>query len=74
MAIEGHADPHELRTARRRDFAQQRAEAVLQTLVRYGVAPSRLAVRSFGDVQPVAPGGRPEQRALNRRVEFRVEP
>ncbi|MEW6265295.1 MAG: OmpA family protein [Thermodesulfobacteriota bacterium] len=50
----------------------KRAEAVREVLTRYGVNKDRLAVKSFGEKQPVADNKTKEGRAKNRRVEFHV--
>ncbi|HET9655677.1 MAG TPA: OmpA family protein [Kineosporiaceae bacterium] len=51
-----------------------RAQAVLRQLVRTGVDPSRLTPAGFGERDPRLPNTSPENRAANRRVEFRLLP
>jgi outer membrane protein OmpA-like peptidoglycan-associated protein len=54
-------------------LSRSRAEAVKDHLVtRHGLAPARLVVAWFGQVQPLAPNTTPENRRANRRVEFRL--
>ena len=54
-------------------LAQRRATAVRDYLVsNFGIAQERLAVRGYGEEQPIASNDSPTGRALNRRVEFRV--
>jgi len=54
-------------------LSQARAAAVLDYLVAQGVAADRLASEGAGETEPVADNANEEGRALNRRVEFRVE-
>lgn len=52
-------------------LSQERAEAVLQSLVRgHGISPSRLRSFGCGLFSPVAPNDTEEGRAKNRRVEL----
>jgi OOP family OmpA-OmpF porin len=54
-------------------LSQQRAVAVKHYLVRRGVSPQRLVVRSYGPDRPRDQGKDSAARAKNRRVEFFVE-
>jgi OmpA-OmpF porin, OOP family len=72
IRIEGHTDdtgPRELNMV----LSQQRALSVKHYLVRRGVAPRRLVVRSYGPDRPREQGKDNTARAKNRRVEFIVE-
>jgi outer membrane protein OmpA-like peptidoglycan-associated protein len=72
IRIEGHTDdtgPRELNML----LSQQRSVAVKHYLVRRGVSPGRLVVRSYGPDRPREPGKDNTARAKNRRVEFIVE-
>jgi OOP family OmpA-OmpF porin len=72
IRIEGHTDdtgPRELNML----LAQQRAVSVKHYLVRRGVSPGRLVVRSYGPDRPREQGKDNTARAKNRRVEFIVE-
>jgi outer membrane protein OmpA-like peptidoglycan-associated protein len=52
-------------------LSQERAEAVLQALVRdHGIAADRLKAAGCGPFAPIAANGTEEGRALNRRVEL----
>jgi len=52
-------------------LSQDRAEAVLQTLIReHGIAPDRLKAHGCGQFAPVASNDTEEGRAKNRRVEL----
>jgi outer membrane protein OmpA-like peptidoglycan-associated protein len=53
-----------------RELSQHRAQAVVDALVKDGVAKTRLAAVGFGSLSPVAPNDTPEGRAQNRRVEL----
>lgn len=71
LEVSGHTDnagshDHNL------TLSQGRAEAVVQALVgQYGIDPSRLVAKGYGDSKPVAPNTSPANMAKNRRVELR---
>lgn len=72
IRIEGHTDdtgPRELNMV----LSQRRALAVKHYLVRRGVSPRRLTLRSYGPDRPREAGTDRGARAQNRRVEFIVE-
>ena len=71
VRIEGHTDSagNEQRNIR---LSQERAEAVLQALVRIGVSAERMEAIGHGPARPIADNGTPEGRAANRRVEFHI--
>jgi outer membrane protein OmpA-like peptidoglycan-associated protein len=50
----------------------QRAETVANYLVSKGLNKSRFIVKGYGETMPKVPNDTPQNRALNRRVEFRV--
>ena len=52
------------------DLGARRANAVRKILVRYGVNPDRLKVKSYGETRPIGDNDTDKGRALNRRVEF----
>lgn len=59
------------------NLSQQRAESVVNYLVRNGVERSRLSAKGMGMADPVAPNktngkDNPEGRQLNRRTTFRI--
>jgi outer membrane protein OmpA-like peptidoglycan-associated protein len=67
LEIRGHASNDEPDAER---LAEERARAVLRALVALGVDNQRLSTRGFGMKTPIAPNDTPENRAVNRRVDF----
>ncbi|HZT19681.1 MAG TPA: OmpA family protein [Dongiaceae bacterium] len=71
LEVAGHTDSsgtpeHNLK------LSEARAAAVVQALTTtYGIDPSRLEAKGYGDTQPVAPNTDDAGRAKNRRVELR---
>jgi outer membrane protein OmpA-like peptidoglycan-associated protein len=53
-------------------LSQARAEAVVNYLVQKGIAKERLVAKGYGKSQPAVPNDSDENRAKNRRVEFKV--
>jgi OmpA-OmpF porin, OOP family len=70
LEVRGHTAPTQSRSADRR-LGQLRARAVADELIRAGVSPERLIVRSLGSMTPVSRD--PAKMATNRRVEFVVQ-
>ena len=66
--IGGHADESGSQE-HNHQLSERRAQAVVERLQERGVDATRLAVRAFGELQPIDPG-RARARA-NRRVEIR---
>jgi outer membrane protein OmpA-like peptidoglycan-associated protein len=62
---EGEAD-------RNQNLSERRARAVVKSLVKAGVDPSRLTAVGFGADDFAAPNDTPENMARNRRIEFKV--
>jgi outer membrane protein OmpA-like peptidoglycan-associated protein len=69
LYIDGHASAHEKDTQR---LSERRADAVRTWLVAHGVTTQLVAAGS-GDTLPEEDDTRPEGRARNRRVEFRID-
>ncbi|RZA35583.1 MAG: DUF4398 domain-containing protein [Lysobacteraceae bacterium] len=68
IVIAGHAD--NTGDTRYNDvLAMQRAEAVRSALLKRGVDPARVAIRSFGEASPVASNDNVAGRQENRRVD-----
>lgn len=53
-------------------LSQARAEAVVTYLVQKGIVKERLVAKGYGKSQPSVPNDSDENRAKNRRVEFKV--
>lgn len=71
LEVSGHTDNSGAK-AHNMELSQGRAEAVVQWLVgQYGIDPSRLTPKGYGDTKPVQPNDNPAHMALNRRVELR---
>jgi OmpA-OmpF porin, OOP family len=55
------------------DLSERRARAVVEFLVREGVAGINLKSVGYGDTKPIAPNDTPANKQKNRRVEFTVK-
>ena len=53
-------------------LSENRAKSVLEYLVTNGIAKERLAYKGYGDSKPKVDNETPENRARNRRTEFKV--
>jgi chemotaxis protein MotB len=76
MRIEGHTDsmPFGETGSTNWDLSVQRAVSVLRFFAENRLlALDRLSAAGYGDRQPLVPNDSPENRALNRRVEFILE-
>jgi peptidoglycan-associated lipoprotein len=71
IQIQGHADERGT-TDYNLALGQSRAQRVFDYMVSKGIAPSRLAVVSFGEEQPLERGADDAAYTQNRRGEFRV--
>jgi OOP family OmpA-OmpF porin len=71
VEIQGHTDNSGDRELNMR-LSQRRAEAVQQWLIRHGVEPTRLTAKGYGPTRPLAPNITLQNRARNRRVQFRI--
>lgn len=72
LTVAGHTDSRG-DDAYNRDLSQRRAAAVKRFLVDAGVDGERIDAVGFGESEPVADNTTTEGRAMNRRVEFRLE-
>ncbi|MGN0032527.1 MAG: OmpA family protein [Candidatus Limimorpha sp.] len=70
IEISGHADDTGSDDYNMR-LSIERAESVRQALIIRDVDIVRMSVAGYGDKMPIAPNDSEENRALNRRVEFR---
>ena len=71
--VDGHTD-NVGSAATNKSLSEARARAVVQELVKQGIAASRLTPRGFGPDVPIADNRLEEGRALNRRVELVKKP
>ena len=55
------------------NLSRQRAEAVMNYLIKRGVDKSRISYAYFGSSKPLASNDTEEGRTMNRRVEFEIE-
>ena len=69
MEIQGHTDPL-ASDAYNQALGNRRALAARNYLLRQGIAPERMTIRSFGETQRKTPGSDRVHYARDRRVEF----
>jgi len=72
IEISGHTDSVGAASSNQ-ELSERRAEAVRGYLVRQGMPVELLSAYGYGETRPLAPNTTPENRALNRRIEFRVK-
>lgn len=53
-------------------LSDNRARSVMEYILSKGIAPGRITSQGYGETMPVAPNDTPENRQLNRRVEFKI--
>ncbi|MDR1672578.1 MAG: OmpA family protein, partial [Bacteroidales bacterium] len=71
VICEGHTDNSGTPEANRQ-VGLRRAETVKKYLVSQGIAASRIQAVSKAEMEPIAPNDTKENRAKNRRMEFKV--
>lgn len=71
IVVEGHTD-NVGSDEYNMGLGQRRADAVKRYLVEQGIAPERIETKSFGESQQAVPNDSPGNRALNRRVVFKI--
>jgi len=72
IRIEGHSDsvgPADMNQI----LSLARAEAVRNAFIERGIPPERLAAEGFGSERPIGDNTTEEGRAMNRRIEFKVD-
>ncbi len=72
IEIEGHTDSDGTPDRNQR-LSDRRAQSVLDYLVKAGVSPARMSAIGYGEMRAIAPNDTPENKALNRRIEFTVK-
>lgn len=72
IMVEGHTD-NSGDPGANLELSQRRANAVRDYFVAQGVESDRLRARGMGDALPVGDNSTEEGRALNRRIEFRID-
>ena len=71
ITIEGHTD-NVGNAHSNLVLSKDRAFEVFGYLQKVGVEPTRMKFEGFGQTRPIAPNDSAENRALNRRTEFRI--
>lgn len=69
FSVEGHTDSDGDNDSNQ-TLSEDRAQTVLQTLVKMGIDSSRLTSKGWGESKPMDTNDTPEGKANNRRVEF----
>ncbi|HZM80259.1 MAG TPA: OmpA family protein [Candidatus Limnocylindrales bacterium] len=72
VRIEGHTDATGS-AASNLALSQARAQAVMDSLIAQGIAAGRLSAVGLGETRLKVPDTTPENRAINRRVEFIIQ-
>jgi outer membrane protein OmpA-like peptidoglycan-associated protein len=71
VEVEGHTD-NKGSAVHNKTLSQRRAEAVLQALVKRGIAAKRLVAKGYGQEVPIADNNTEDGRQQNRRVQFKI--
>ena len=71
IEIEGHTDDVGL-AGDNLKLSQQRADAVRAYLIQEGIEADRISSKGYGESRPIVPNTSEENRAQNRRTEFRI--
>jgi OOP family OmpA-OmpF porin len=69
FSVEGHTDSQG-DDAFNMKLSQERAETVMNTLIKMGISADRLTAKGWGESKPISNNASPEDMANNRRVEF----
>jgi outer membrane protein OmpA-like peptidoglycan-associated protein len=72
IEVQGHTDntgtpPHNMR------LSTERAQAVVDALVKLGVDPGRLNAKGYGQDKPLVPNTTEPNKARNRRVQLMIQ-
>jgi outer membrane protein OmpA-like peptidoglycan-associated protein len=71
IEISGHTDDIGSDAANL-DLSKKRAQSVVDYLTKAGIETSRLLSKGYGETQPLTPNTSDENRAMNRRIEFKI--
>ena len=71
IEIEGHTD-NQGNAEKNQLLSENRAKAVMSYIVSKGIAADRITSKGFGITKPIVANDTPENRQLNRRVEFTI--
>ncbi len=71
VEVQGHTDDKG-KDAYNMTLSQQRVDSVVQFLVEHGVEATRLTPKGYGETAPLVPNTNEKNRALNRRVAFKI--
>lgn len=71
VLLEGHTD-NQGTAAHNKELSANRAEAVMQRLIKLGVSAHRLSSEGFGASKPIASNENEQGRSKNRRTEMRI--
>ena len=71
IEIEGHTD-NQGNAEKNMILSQNRAKAVMDYVVGKGIVADRITSKGYGITQPMVENDTPENRQLNRRVEFTI--
>ncbi len=72
LTIEGHTDSVGSK-AYNLDLSQRRSNSVRRALIEMGIEAKKVKAKGYGEALPIADNGNYQGRAMNRRVEFRIE-
>jgi outer membrane protein OmpA-like peptidoglycan-associated protein len=72
VEVQGHTD-NQGTAAYNLRLSQNRAQAVVDTLIKLGVDPSRLEAKGYGDTKPLLPNSTEANKAKNRRVQVMIK-
>jgi len=71
VEISGHTDnegPDEYNM----NLSKERAKSVAEYLIQNGISPDRITYNGYGETRPLVPNINPENKRINRRIEFRI--
>lgn len=71
IEISGHTDDVGSDAANL-DLSRKRAQSVVDYLTKAGIHSGRLLSKGYGETQPLIPNTSDENRAMNRRIEFKI--